>query len=230
MFYQIIKAVKYLHDKNVFHMNLTPSNILIHNLKPKLCDFGTANNISCLEPTHFSSPQVLKEGKKRVYDIKDEIWSLGLILYFMIYRKLPWNDSLNTQSLLKMIEGSKEGKSKIVDFSDKARFEVSQEVKELINSMLEIEESSRIKWPDLLSHSLLVWSASQLKSKKKKNNQVLVTRDVKSIEELAFDFSPSWTQSNSFVNSCTSFDGCIERSRVINDMRTLHTKFIMNKN
>ena len=40
-FYELCKAVKYLHEKNIMHRDLKPENIFLDkNLKVKLGDFG----------------------------------------------------------------------------------------------------------------------------------------------------------------------------------------------
>lgn len=37
----ICEGLRYLHDENVLHLDLKPSNILLdHNLVPKITDFG----------------------------------------------------------------------------------------------------------------------------------------------------------------------------------------------
>lgn len=50
--YNLICAVKYLHESNVLHRDLKPANVLIkEDCTVKLCDFGLARTISRDEST-----------------------------------------------------------------------------------------------------------------------------------------------------------------------------------
>jgi serine/threonine protein kinase len=44
MFYEICKGVKYLHSKNIVHLDLKSSNIFLNeNYVPKISDFSWAS-------------------------------------------------------------------------------------------------------------------------------------------------------------------------------------------
>ena len=48
--YNLICAVKYLHESNVLHRDLKPANVLINeDCTVKLCDFGLARGVSIEE-------------------------------------------------------------------------------------------------------------------------------------------------------------------------------------
>jgi mitogen-activated protein kinase 1/3 len=48
--YNLLCAVKYLHESNVIHRDLKPANILVNeDCTVKLCDFGLARSITGVE-------------------------------------------------------------------------------------------------------------------------------------------------------------------------------------
>jgi len=48
--YNLISAIKYLHDSNVIHRDLKPANILVNeDCTIKLCDYGLARSITGVE-------------------------------------------------------------------------------------------------------------------------------------------------------------------------------------
>jgi CTD kinase subunit alpha len=98
---EILNGLEFLHNNNMIHTDLKPHNILMSpentkKSKPiiKICDFGSVlpNN------THYSyivttapyrSPESIISYSKNKYTYIDEsidMWSLGCIIYFMIYK------------------------------------------------------------------------------------------------------------------------------------------------
>lgn len=48
--YNLLCAVKYLHESNVLHRDIKPANILVNeDCTVKLCDFGLARSITGVE-------------------------------------------------------------------------------------------------------------------------------------------------------------------------------------
>jgi mitogen-activated protein kinase 15 len=47
IFYQIVKAIKYLHSAELIHRDLKPTNILINSdCHVKICDFGLVRSLA----------------------------------------------------------------------------------------------------------------------------------------------------------------------------------------
>jgi serine/threonine protein kinase len=77
------------------HRDLKPDNILIHNGAIKLGDFGFCKPLeSPLEMAHtmlgspiYMAPEVLKG---ETYNMKADIWSLGVVLFQMVFGKCPF--------------------------------------------------------------------------------------------------------------------------------------------
>jgi serine/threonine protein kinase len=102
-------SLKYLHSANLIHRDLKPANLLFNTkCQIKICDFGLSRSMlgnNCrqrrtpllkivdgkkkrslsktIQSRWYRSPEViLNEG---IYDQAADMWSLGCILYEMIY-------------------------------------------------------------------------------------------------------------------------------------------------
>jgi hypothetical protein len=155
--YQLANAVKYLHSNGIIHRDIKPSNVMINNpkdnnrntssfgLQIKLIDFGLAKLILGGQTTErlgtlsFSAPEVLK-GEK--YSYKCDIWSLGVILYFLISGSLPY-ESLNELELMEQIINC--------DFYYTEIFK-DEIVKDLISKCLTKNYSKRIDIEQFICH------------------------------------------------------------------------------
>lgn len=108
----IASGFKCLHENNIVHRDLKPANILLQNGVAKVGDFGfskltEAHNlplVSLVGTPQYMSPQILRE---EAYTEKTDIWSLGLILFLMLFGRLPWDNTYDPKLLLKRIENQK---------------------------------------------------------------------------------------------------------------------------
>ncbi|CAO2628823.1 Sperm motility kinase 2B [Lemmus lemmus] len=96
IFRQILSAVSYCHELGIVHRDLKPDNIMVdRNGKVKIIDFGLGTQVKpgqrlgFLCGTYsFGAPELLL-GK--LYDgPKIDIWTLGVVLYFMVVGKVPF--------------------------------------------------------------------------------------------------------------------------------------------
>uniref|UniRef100_A0A914QSE4 mitogen-activated protein kinase kinase n=1 Tax=Panagrolaimus davidi TaxID=227884 RepID=A0A914QSE4_9BILA len=89
----VVTALKYLNDEHeIMHRDIKPSNILIDlNGNIKLCDFGIAGKIIDSDESigcrAYLSPERMKRSK---YDIRADIWSLGITLIELATSKFPY--------------------------------------------------------------------------------------------------------------------------------------------
>ena len=99
IFYQISKALFFIHKNQIIHRDIKLDNILIDQFgDPKICDFGISKillineliNEKCGTPAYLA-PEIIEEKENRGY--KADIWSLGILLFFMINRKMPFEAS-----------------------------------------------------------------------------------------------------------------------------------------
>lgn len=92
---QITIGMDYLHERNILHRDIKPENILLHNGVVKICDFGFSVMIKeelqmcmtiCGTPL-FMSPEILF---MKPYTITSDIWSMGILFYWIIYGFHPF--------------------------------------------------------------------------------------------------------------------------------------------
>lgn len=98
---QLLEAVNFLHQNNVCHRDIKPQNIFVvkfdeRNIKDtliKLTDFGASCYFKNCVPLSdfpgtpaFTSPEVIN-GK---YDLKIDIWSIGIVSYFLLCGRTPY--------------------------------------------------------------------------------------------------------------------------------------------
>ncbi|KAG8645957.1 hypothetical protein MANES_10G112780v8 [Manihot esculenta] len=95
---QILKGLKYLHDRNVVHRDIKCANILVDEKGcVKIADFGLSKvtNLktlmkSCWWNPRWMPPEVVN-GKGGGYGFKADIWSIGCTVLEMSTRQIPYS-------------------------------------------------------------------------------------------------------------------------------------------
>ncbi len=95
-FTQLISGLKFLHNYKLIHRDIKPKNILLTNNRKilKIADFGFAKIIKtpllkekiCGSP-FYMAPEIMNND---VYNDQADLWSVGIILYEMIYGIHPY--------------------------------------------------------------------------------------------------------------------------------------------
>ena len=99
---QLISAINYCHNIGIMHGDIKPENILISNYKDensdpiiKLICFKRALKFTpgqlFTDRTRYTVAYRAPEVVSGSYDSKCEVWSLGIILYLMVTRNLPFD-------------------------------------------------------------------------------------------------------------------------------------------
>ena len=145
---QIRDGLKYLINNKIFHRDLKPHNILINDKgELKIADFGFARHFEtdnmvetlCGTPLYMA-PEIMKKQK---YTTKSDLWSVGVILYQMLFGKRPY-DAHNILDLLNNIENNA--------VTIPQSFDISSEAISLLTSLLCKNPSERIDWDDFINH------------------------------------------------------------------------------
>ena len=129
-----------LVKSNIMHRDIKPSNILLNNGVIKLADFGFCKPMkdskdlaqTMLGSPIYMAPEILKG---EIYTMKADIWSLGVVLYEMLYGFCPFEE----RSIARLINLIDEG---TVNFPSTVK--VSKNTEDLIRRMLVKDQFKRI--------------------------------------------------------------------------------------
>ncbi len=149
---QIRNGIKYLYENNIFHRDIKPGNILLNSkYKVKIADFGLSTfNTSghfyklCGSP-YYMSPEILVSSK---YTRISDIWSLGLVMFNLLYGYHPLKKKKDIISLINFYKSNKE-----IDIPPGIRPDdanISEEGIDLLKRML--RKKNRIEWNNLFNH------------------------------------------------------------------------------
>ena len=96
IFIELCDAVEHLHKYNIIGIDLKPEHVRFHNGKVKLID--------CFEPSticpKWNAPESILN---RSTSIQSDIYCIGNIIYYSIYKKLPFNDEVTLKYLSNLI-------------------------------------------------------------------------------------------------------------------------------
>ena len=150
IFYQLILGISYLHNNNIIHRDLKPENILLtKNEEIKIIDFGLAiklnNNNTLLKSQcgsiNYCSPEIIK-GEEYNGKLAD-IWSIGIILYYMNCGDLPFIGKNN-----------KEIQKNIINCKIEYPSNIPFIIKDLLSKILVINPNNRISIKDIMKHTV----------------------------------------------------------------------------
>jgi len=159
LFTDICRGLSHLHAAGIVHRDLKPSNLLLHYDASKpdglptvlISDFGecavlgTASE-SGTGTTEFMAPELLRQ-KRTAHSTSHDIWSLGIILYYLSYSRVPYSQ-IEDVDLLKDEICAWSGVIFEDDDGDGGR--VGDDVKRLITGLLDEIPERRPRVQDVL--------------------------------------------------------------------------------
>ena len=146
IFNKLNKALVVMNNNNIFHGDLKPEHILIsekdeNNIEFKFTDFFNFNSI-IKNYSIYTAPEIQNSTKENnSFDIKSDLWSIGLILYELYFGKIPFE--------MEDIQKMKDKNYKIrLSKADK-----ENNFNDLIEKLLKINVNERISFNDYLNHN-----------------------------------------------------------------------------
>ena len=144
-------AFKLLNEKNLVHRDIKPSNILL-SLNGKngykailsgihLIKIYNEKDISSLRAIRYICPPEGLKGES--IDMKYDLWSVGILIYFMIKGKYPFNGSTDVLVLTQIEKGVN------LDISS------DNDLNDLLKKTLQKNVNQRISWNEFFNHPFL---------------------------------------------------------------------------
>ena len=181
--YQILLALNNLHKMKIMHRDLKPENILVTKkdenglYRIKLCDFGTSHVFKVGEKeknimgsTYYIAPEVLN----RKYDFKCDLWSVGVIMYVLLTKKIPFQGTSDK-------EVRKNIKKKSSKYIKKPILIYSQYAQDLLDGLLEKDYSKRINAEKALEYD--VFKVHDCKEKINQINKESINKFISNIKK-----------------------------------------------
>ena len=149
---QLLLGLKTLHQNDIIHCNLKPSNIIIDEFgNVKICDFKKAlntnemtiqdikRNKTAMTPC-YTAPELFSENG--IYSFKTDLWALGCIMYEMAIGQVPFFEERVNKLIMKIINDE-------VNFNKKQFNQYSMEFMDVLRKLLEKDPDKRPSWGEI---------------------------------------------------------------------------------
>ncbi|EPY51063.1 TTK protein kinase Mph1 [Schizosaccharomyces cryophilus OY26] len=181
---QMLQAVQIVHEQNIVHSDLKPANFLLVEGSLKLIDFGIAKAIgndttnihrdSHVGTINYMAPEALTDmnantnlGVKLVkLGRPSDVWSLGCILYQMVYGRAPFAHLKMIQAIAAIPDERHQIQFPEIAVPPSANFEpspnvhahgvvVGPDLMDVMKRCLQRDQKKRLTIPELLMHPFL---------------------------------------------------------------------------
>ena len=147
---QFNQTMKYMIDNHIIHRDIKPENLLIkedkNSFKVKLCDYGFSKYIEDVSSSNLGTiiykAPILYHGDKDE-KFKGDLWSIGIMLYKMYFKILPFKDLQNYYDFI--------NSKKITNIKNLEKIKDNL-LKDLISRLIVVDYKNRIDWKDYFNH------------------------------------------------------------------------------
>lgn len=164
---EMLDAVQVIHDEKIVHSDLKPGNFLRVGSRLKLIDFGIAKKIAShtnhitrensVGTISYMAPETVQAVHNSGFKIgrPSDVWSLGIILYQMVYMRCPFSHLEPLQRVLALTDPNVK-----VEFpSEHCLHNISEttqaHLRDVLERCLQRDPRKRPTIPELLAHPFL---------------------------------------------------------------------------
>ena len=150
--HQVFSSLSYIHNKNIVHRDIKPANLICvkNNGKfdLKLIDFGLSVNLDKRGkyPVAGSLAYLSPEGLKEIIHTKNDMWACGIIFYWFIFGKMPFEKKSRSELYDAILKEE-------IDFDENLmRAHTPKEAIDLCKKLLIRDFDERISASEALNH------------------------------------------------------------------------------
>jgi serine/threonine protein kinase len=162
----IVNGVSSLHKTGLIHRDLKPANIVLSDGVPKIADFGSVRQISCMSGTvNASGHSVLYKPPEahdlNEYGVQGDIYQIGLVLFQLLGGDLPYQpekyfkrrelkdlkgcyDNFERSKLIDSVLRKRVGEMKLADFNTLPPW-ISRSVRRSLRALINPERAQRVQ-------------------------------------------------------------------------------------
>ena len=151
--YKLLLVIEFIHSLGIIHRDIKLDNILFFDESKKnirLIDFGLSKilginekSTDCCGTLAFAAPELLQE---KPYSKSVDIWSLGIVIFFLLCGYLPFIAE-HPEDVLNQIINSP------TPFKENIWKNISVEAKDFVSGLLEKNPEKRFNIEQILEHS-----------------------------------------------------------------------------
>ena len=192
LFKKLNNVLSIMDEKKVFHGDIKPEHILINekgekNISPRFIDYFRFNSFN-KQFDSYSAPEIIENynnNKNNEISIKCDLWSIGLIIYELYFKCLPFNDK---NELMEIIKNRKN--------LNLLRSEKNEDFNDLIEKLLIININERISLQDYINHNF--WNTNQSPNKEE---QILTSKNIINKNKHKEEKHDDKNEKNNFYNN-----------------------------